>query len=249
MYVGKDTVYLVTSAGGEPKGIGDVIKPVWDGSDTYQARSLTYRKATAVYFNGFLRISYPANGYWYNNREYWLDLRYDASKLGWYGDHSGLNIGCYTVDGNTIYAGQSNGGKVYLLNKNSYQDNDVNIPIILQTKVFNVDGSAYTTKIFKRFGFSLAASADMTVYVKYDIDYAKLTNQIGLAVTTSGDVFDTGKWDEAKFYLGDLWTVYRGFMRPQDRGKLIDFTITQQGNNNLLISTGLLAWLKTGRIL
>jgi len=246
IFVGKDTVYQIGSTG-EPQPIGNIIKPIWDGSHILRGRNTTYRRAASIYFNGFVHIAYPETEV-YNNREYYLDLR-DYSNIGWFGDHSGNNISCYAVDGNTLYAGSSTDGKVLLLEQASYQDSGVDIGAELQTRLCSVDGSTYTTKIFKRYGFNLLSEATTSFTVAYDIEEGKITNSTSYPLTIDAGVWDTATWDSAKWWGGSVFQIIRGFFRPMDRGHFIGYTISESSSSNIKIMSGLMSFLKTGRIL
>jgi len=248
MYRSRDSIMLFTGKG-EPLEIGNTIKPVWDGTHISQGSSTVYRTSAACFFDGFYRIAYPLSGSSNNDREYWLDTRYGLENIGWYGDHSGLAIGCYFVDGNTIYAGSATDGKIWKLNQSTRNDNLVTIPTQLQTRFYTGDDSEYTTKIFKRFGFNLAADGNASINVKYDINQGNITNTKQLQVVVSADLWDVAKWDVAKFYAGNIWKTYRDFCRPTDRGNFISFQLDEQSLTNILYRNGLLGYLKTNRIL
>lgn len=158
MFVGKDNVYSLGLTG-EPSPIGSAIKPIWDGSHATRGRNLSVRTVCAKYFDGFVRFSYPEGTSTYNNREYWLDIR-DYSNVGWFGDHIGLNINSYAVDGNTLYAGSGINGEVYTLEQSTRTNLGADIPIELQTKYYSLDNSEYTTKIMKRYSFNITPNND-----------------------------------------------------------------------------------------
>lgn len=160
MFVGKDNVYSL-GVSGEPSPIGSAIKPIWDGSNA-NGRATATSSISAIYFNGFVRFAYPQKDATYNNREYWLDIR-DYSNVGWFGDHIGLNINCYAVDGNTIYAGSAINGEVWELEQSSYSNMGGDIHIELKTKQYMLDGSEYTTKIMKRYSFTITPNDESAI--------------------------------------------------------------------------------------
>lgn len=247
MFVGKENVYVLGRQG-EPSPIGSAIKPVWDGSGIYVGRSTTHRTAVGIYFNGFVRFSYPATTSSNNNKEYYLDVR-DLSNTGWFGDMTGRNLSCYLSIGTNLYAGDATNGKVWLLEQDIYLDDDKEIPTELKTKQYTLDGSEYTTKIFKRFGFNLLKTTSTNVEIHWEIDDGLLVGNKNFAEMVGSAVWDKDYWDASFFYGGSTFKEIKGIFSHQYRGRYINYRITEESGGNTKIQNGLMSYIPTRRIL
>ncbi len=253
MFIGKDNVYSLGRAG-EPNPIGSAIKPVWDGSDTDRGRATTVRTASGIYFDGFVRFAYPEVNSTYNNKEYWIDIR-DFSNTGWFGDHTGRNLSCFAVNGTTLYAGDSNSGNVWTLEQSTRQEdiggaNVASIPVELKTRKYTIDGSEYTTKIFKRFGFNILTTSTTGYTVYWDIDDGRLVGSKSFSSAAIGSAeWDVSYWDIDTFYGGANFNEVKGFFSHEYRGRYLNFRIAETSAANLKIQNGLMSFIKTVRTL
>ena len=95
----------------------------------------------------------------------------------------------------------------------------------------------------------MASTGSGTVYLDWDINNGNITGADTLLIESTGDVFGVGTFGTARFYAGDVWTVYKGKMRSLDRGNFIKYTLEHRDAYNLALKGGLLSYLVTGRVL
>ena len=157
--------------------------------------------ASAVYHDGFYKLSVAKNGGSINSQQWWLDIaRLDRDKNRfwgpWYGPMTGMNFHAQTVlsgpgDNGEWYAGESNasvGSFVYEASQNgTYSDDGVAMAVALQT-FYNPLSVATLTKVLHHLEFELKSTSG-----SYNIDYFDTIQKI-----KNGDVLklvdDTIQW-------------------------------------------------------
>ena len=135
------------------------------------------KNASAVYHDGFYKLSVASTGATTNDRQWWLDiarLSRDKNKYWgpWYGPMKGMTFHGQTVlsgpgDNSEWYAGESgNNGYVYEASQDgTYSDNGVAMNIALQT-FYNPLSAATLTKVLHHLELELLSTSGT-----YNIDY------------------------------------------------------------------------------
>jgi hypothetical protein len=238
MFCGWDNVYLLPWQG-EPQPIGNAIKPVWDGSDPELGRNRGVRTAAAHYFGGFVRFAYPSRESEYNDREFWFDTR-EVSDVGWFGPMVGLDVACYYVEGNRIYAGGANSGEIYELELPAYQDNGQPIAVDLRTKIF-APQTEFTTKIYKRWGFN--------VQVAQEPGASDTTRSVTAAWEIDDGMISGEKTRALAIPATPVFSELKGLFGPADRGRAVQMVVQETSGARFRIRNGVLSYEQTGRVL
>ena len=209
IYLGSDKmVYILPFNTLTPVPIGHKITAEGntkeDGLESIPATQM--KNASAVYHDGFYKLSVAATGGVSNTKQWWLEvsrLERDANRFWgpWYGPMNGMSFHAQTVlsgpgDSGEWYAGESipaNGSYVYEAGQaGTFTDNAAVMDISLQT-FYHPLSVATLTKVLHHVEFELLSSAGT-----YNIDYfdtiQKIKNGDILKITDSTLQWGAGTW-------------------------------------------------------
>tara|TARA_R110000751_G_scaffold3012_1_gene15566 strand:- start:431 stop:1360 length:930 start_codon:yes stop_codon:yes gene_type:complete len=209
VYLGTDKqVYILPYNSLTPVPIGHKITAAGnrkeDGLESIPASQIA--NASAVYHDGFYKLSIAKTGGTTNTRQWWLDIarleRDDNRFWGpWYGPMTGMNFHGMTVlsgpgDNEEWLAGESNpatGSFVYEADQSgTFTDNAVAVPVELQT-FYHPLSVETLTKVLHHLEFEILSSVGT-----YNIDYfdtiQKIKNGDILSITDNTLQWGTGNW-------------------------------------------------------
>ena len=214
VYLGTDKmVYILPFDSLTPVPVGHKITAEGnqkeDGLESIPSGQLP--KASAVYHDGFYKLSIAATGGTTNSRQWWLDiarLERDSNRYWgpWYGPMKGMNFHGQTVfsgpaDDGEWYAGESSnttGGFVYEANQSgTFSDSGTAMDIELQT-FYNPLSVATLNKVLHHLEFELLSTSG-----SYNIDYfdtiQKIKNGDMLALVDDTVLWGAESWGDFKW--------------------------------------------------
>lgn len=210
MFLGNDgDVYLISGGGGEPRRIGNRIRPLLE----HLAENETLMKrATACFHKGFYKLSYPSSvDSTVNDAELWADLRVEQqSPITWCGPHIGLSVGPQIVflgegdEDERLCAVDGSNSTAFLNDPSTFQDLGEPMESILEWKTSRFGKELNLKRYFGMF-FDLFYDTQYDASVRVegfaDSQYTQVNKTLsdGTGVWDS-DSFDQSNWGDAQFF-------------------------------------------------
>lgn len=210
MFLGSDgDVYLLSSGGGEPRRVGNRIRPMLE--HLAQDEDLM-RRCTATFHRGFYKLSYPSSSAsTTNDAQLWADLRTEqGSPITWCGPHTGISVGPQIVfvgegDEDTRLCVIDNTCQTaYLDDTSTYQDLGTTISSVIEWKTSRMQGMSnlkrYIGMLFDLY-YDTQYAHTITVEGFADDQYTQqeviLSQGTGVWDSSS---YDSGNWGDARFF-------------------------------------------------
>ena len=210
MFLGNDgDVYLISSNGGEPRRIGNRVRPVLEHLAENEA---LMRRATACFHKGFYKLSYPSSvDSIVNDAELWADLRVEQqSPITWSGPHIGISVGPQIVflgegdEDERLCAIDGSNTTALLNDESTFQDIGEPMESVLEWKTSRFGKELNLKRYFGMFfDFFYDTQYDAAVRVEAYADgqYSQVNKTLsdGTGVWDS-DSFDQSNWGDAQFF-------------------------------------------------
>ncbi len=247
IYLGSDRqVYLLPFDSLNPIPVGDNIRSENDavnGIENIPAAQLP--NASAVYHNGFYKLSVANSGSSINNRQWWLDvnrlsLKQEERTFGpWFGPMTGMAFNNMITldgpgDGGELFAGESDPSTGSFVYQGSfpgiYTDNTVDIESIWKTFFHPLSNPAVHKNVHLLDLELLSIGASITIDY-WDSVGVKRTSDL-LSITTDGTLYGTVNYG-VENYSGSSPSRHRFSVDPVIHTRFLQLVLKNTGSTEL----------------
>jgi hypothetical protein len=240
VFLGSDgDVYLARGAG-EPIRIGSGIRP---SMSHLVADDSLMKKCSAVYHDGFYKLSYPsASTSTYNDAQWWADMRVEGdSPIAWSGPHIGVAVGQQVVfvgesDNSLRYACRPDAlGTIRLDDPSTFQDLGVSISSVIEWKTTRfgaeMHGKRYTGMVFDAY-YDTTYAHEVMVEGFADAQYTQKNKPLSTgAGVWDASAYDGGLWGDA------LYVPITVLFGPDNlTGRTFKWKLTHANNAQMIIA-------------
>lgn len=228
------------------RGVGEPVPIGWKVKDYFShipASETLMKMMTAVYHDGFYKVSYPGSASsTSNDSQFYADLRTSADdSITWSGPHIGISVGAQTVnsgenDDMARVCGLSNTARAAKLDDTStYQDLGSPIVSTIGSKLYR-HGSELILKRYLGLAADVYFDSSFTHSLLFegfaDEDYQARN----VSLSTGGAVWDSSSYDAGLFGSAFYQLVNALFGASNLLGRIFRFQITHSDNANIIIA-------------